>query len=92
MRDEALRIACFSRLTVLAAQYDDEIPYRGALESVFNFGGRKIPFLSPQNGIFRARAQTGTKIPQNRGWYSVDSRDMLAERGDMPPHHLFKGR
>lgn len=59
VRDEAIRIACFSRLAVLAAQYDDEIPYRGALDRGFNFRGRRIPFLSPQKGIFRARAQTG---------------------------------
>ena len=59
MRDEALRIACFSRLAVLAAQFDDEIPYRGALDQGFNFRGERIPFLSPQKGIFRARGQTG---------------------------------
>ena len=59
MQDVALRIACFSRLAVLAAQFDDEIPYRGALEEGFNFGGQRVPFLSPQKGIFRARAQTG---------------------------------
>jgi putative restriction endonuclease len=59
MRDEALRIACFSRLAVLAAQFDDEIPYRGALDQGFNFRGARIPFLSPQKGIFRARGQTG---------------------------------
>ena len=59
MRDEALRAACFARLAVLAAQFDDEIPYREALDAGFNFRGTQIPFLSPQKGIFRARAQTG---------------------------------
>lgn len=59
MRDEALRAACFARLAVLAAQFDDEIPYRSALDARFNFRGVAVPFLSPQKGIFRARAQTG---------------------------------
>ena len=59
MRDEALRAACFARLAVLAAQFDDEIPYRGALDARFNFRGADVPFLSPQKGIFRARVQTG---------------------------------
>ena len=59
MRDEALRIACFGHLAVLAAQFNDEIPYRGGLDQGFNFRGARVPFLSPQKGIFRARAQTG---------------------------------
>lgn len=60
MRDEALRIACFGRLAVLAAEHGGEIPYRGGLDEGFNFHGARVPFLSPQKGIFRARAQTGT--------------------------------
>jgi putative restriction endonuclease len=59
VRDEALRIACFGRLAVLAAEHGGEIPYRGALDAGFNFHGDRVPFLSPQKGIFRARAQTG---------------------------------
>jgi len=59
VRDEALRIACFGRLAVLTAEHDGEIPYRGALELGFSFRGERVPFLSPQKGIFRARAQSG---------------------------------
>jgi putative restriction endonuclease len=59
VRDEAIRVACFGRLAVLAAQFDDEIPYRGALDQGFNVRGQRVPFLAPQKGIFRARAQTG---------------------------------
>jgi putative restriction endonuclease len=59
MRDEALRTACFGRLAILAAQFDDEVPYRGGLDAGFNFGGQRVPFLSPQKGIFRARVQNG---------------------------------
>jgi putative restriction endonuclease len=59
VRDEAIRTACFGRLAILAAQFDDDIPYRGALEHGFSFRGQRVPFLSPQKGIFRARAQEG---------------------------------
>lgn len=52
-------MACFGRLAVLAAQFDDDIPYRGALDLGFNFRGQRVPFFSPQKGIFRARAQAG---------------------------------
>lgn len=59
MRDEMLRAACFASLDVLCAQFGDDIPYRGGLERGFPHGGARIPFLSPQKGIFRAAAQTG---------------------------------
>lgn len=59
MRDEALRAACFGRLAILAAQFDDEIPYVGGLRPGFRFQARDVPFLSPQKGIFRAQAQSG---------------------------------
>jgi putative restriction endonuclease len=59
VRDEMIRAACFSRLAVLAAQFNDEIPYRGALDEGFNFRGERVPFLAPQKGIFRARVQSG---------------------------------
>lgn len=60
MEDEHLRIACFGSLDVLCAQYGEDIPYRGGLDRGFPFGGRRVPFLSPQKGIFRARAQQGS--------------------------------
>lgn len=59
MRDEALRIACFSRLAILEAQFGEELPYRGGLQHGFPFQGERVPFLSPQKGIFRARRQRG---------------------------------
>lgn len=59
MHDEALRIACFGRLAILSAEHGGEVPYRGALEHGFVFQGERVPFLSPQKGIFRARAQKG---------------------------------
>jgi putative restriction endonuclease len=59
VRDEALRIACFSRLAILEAQFGEELPYRASLDEGFRFRGDRVPFLSPQKGIFRARKQSG---------------------------------
>ena len=59
MHDEMLRAACFASLDVLCAQFGDDVPYRGGLDRGFPHGGQRIPFLSPQKGIFRAAAQTG---------------------------------
>lgn len=59
MRDEMLRAACFASLDVLCAQFGDDVPYRGGLDRGFPHRGQRIPFLSPQKGIFRAAAQTG---------------------------------
>jgi putative restriction endonuclease len=57
--DEALRAACFASLDVLRAAHGDDIPYRGGLDAGFAFRGGRVPFLSPQKGIFRAAAQEG---------------------------------
>jgi putative restriction endonuclease len=54
-----IRSACFASLDVLCAQFGDDIPYSGGLERGFPFGGRRVPFLNRQQGIFRAAAQTG---------------------------------
>src|SRR3954469_2538406 len=59
MRDESLRAACFASLDLLCAQFGEDVPYRGGLDRGFPHGGVRVPFLSTQKGIFRARAQTG---------------------------------
>ena len=59
MQDDDVRTACFLSLDVLSATYGEDIPYRGALEKGFPFRGRRVPFLSPYKGIFRASAQGG---------------------------------
>lgn len=59
MADEHLRSACFASLDVLCAQFGEDVPYRGGLDRGFAFGGRRVPFLSPQKGIFRAAVQRG---------------------------------
>jgi putative restriction endonuclease len=59
MRDEMLRGACFASLDVLCAQFGDDVPYKSGLDRGFPHAGRRVPFLSPQKGIFRAAIQTG---------------------------------
>ncbi|HEY3541024.1 MAG TPA: HNH endonuclease [Gaiellaceae bacterium] len=59
MRDETLRAACFASLDVLCAQFGDDVPYKNGLDRGFPHGGRRVAFLSPQKGIFRAAPQTG---------------------------------
>jgi putative restriction endonuclease len=59
MEDEHLRSACFARLQILEARFGTDIPYRGGLNEGFPFVGERVPFLSPQKGIFRARVQQG---------------------------------
>jgi putative restriction endonuclease len=57
--DDHLRSACFASLDVLCAQFGEDVPYKAGLDRGFAFGGNRIPFLSPQKGIFRAAAQRG---------------------------------
>jgi putative restriction endonuclease len=39
--------------------FGEDIPYRGGLDEGFAFRGQRVPFLSPQKGIFRAAVQRG---------------------------------
>lgn len=59
MRDDDVRASCFAALDVLRAQFGDELRYLGALDRGFSYRGGRVPFLSPQKGIFRAAAQCG---------------------------------
>lgn len=59
MEDDHLRGACFASLDVLCAEFGVDVPYKGGLDRGFPFGGRRVPFLSPQKGIFRAAVQQG---------------------------------
>lgn len=60
MPDDALRASCFASLDVLCATHGQDVPYRGGLDAGFAFRGSRVPFLSPQKGIFRARVQEGS--------------------------------
>lgn len=59
MRDEDVRTSCFGQLAVLCAQFGEDVPYQGGLDAGFAFRGRRVPYLSPQKGIFRAAVQRG---------------------------------
>ncbi len=59
MLDEGLRSSCFASLDVLCAQFGEDVPYRGGLDRGFPFRGHRVAFLSPYNGIHRARYQDG---------------------------------
>lgn len=59
MRDEDIRSSCFNSLSVLCAQFGDDVPYKGGLDRGFAFRGARVPFLTYQKGIYRAAAQRG---------------------------------
>lgn len=59
LRDEDVRSACMAHLSILAAEFGEDIPYVGGLQRGFPFRGRRIPFLNRQKGIYRSAAQTG---------------------------------
>ena len=48
-----------ARLSLLIAEFGEDIPYVGALANGFPFRGRRVPFLNYQKGIYRAAVQTG---------------------------------
>jgi putative restriction endonuclease len=71
VRDEALRARSFAALDVLCAQFGEDVPYRGGLDRGFLHGATRVPFLSPQKGIFRAAAQDGpAALSINTSWKS----------------------
>jgi putative restriction endonuclease len=59
VRDEDVRTSCFAQLAILSAQFGADLPYRGGLDVGFSFRGTRVPYLSPQKGIFRAAVQRG---------------------------------
>ncbi|HEY6067098.1 MAG TPA: HNH endonuclease [Gaiellaceae bacterium] len=59
MRDEDVRVSCFGQLAILQARFGQDVPYRGGLDAGFTFRGARVPYLSPQKGIFRAAVQRG---------------------------------
>lgn len=59
MRDEDVRSSCFASLDVLCAKHGGDVPYRGGLDEGFPFRGRRVPFLTPYKGIYRAAVQRG---------------------------------
>jgi putative restriction endonuclease len=48
-----------ARLSLLVAEFGEDIPYAGALANGFPFRGSRVPFLNYQKGIYRAKVQKG---------------------------------
>jgi putative restriction endonuclease len=48
-----------AHLSILVAEFGEDIPYVGGLARGFPFRGARVPFLNRQKGIYRSAAQTG---------------------------------
>lgn len=59
-RDHEPRAACFLALDALRAQFGPDLPLAGGLRDGFVCGGKRIPFLAPPRGIFKAAEQNGS--------------------------------
>ena len=59
LQDEDVRTACMAHLSVLVAEFGEDIPYAGGLARGFPFRGARVPFLNRQKGIYRAAVQSG---------------------------------
>ena len=93
MRDEDLRSSCFASLSVLCAEFGEDVPYGGGLDRGFAFRGQRVPFLNRQQGIFRAQAQRGpaalsiqTSAKSPYGDHETDDGIVYAYRGTDPSH------
>jgi putative restriction endonuclease len=58
-RDDDVRIRCFLALDALRARYGNDLPFVGALSDGFVHGGKRVPFLNRQKGIYRSAIQKG---------------------------------
>src|SRR5437868_6010011 len=48
-----------AHLSVLVAEFGEDVPYAGGLARGFPFRGGRVPFLNYQKGIYRAGVQSG---------------------------------
>jgi putative restriction endonuclease len=48
-----------AHLSVLVAEFGEDVPYAGGLARGFPFRGARVPFLNRQKGIYRAAVQGG---------------------------------
>jgi hypothetical protein len=48
-----------AHLSVLVAEFGEDVPYAGGLARGFPFRGARVPFLNYQKGIYRAAVQSG---------------------------------
>ena len=79
--DEDIRSSCFSHLTILWAEFGEDIPYVGGLNRGFPFRGRRIPFLNYQKGIYKASVQRGSAALSINTSYRSPYADEATEDG-----------
>jgi putative restriction endonuclease len=48
-----------AHLSIVAAEFGEDIPYESGLRRGFPFRGKRVPFLNYQKGIYRSAAQVG---------------------------------
>jgi len=48
-----------AHLSILVAEFGEDIPYAGGLQRGFPFRGQRVPFLNYQKGIYRSAVQSG---------------------------------
>jgi putative restriction endonuclease len=48
-----------AQLSILVAQFGEDVPYAGGLDRGFVFHGKRVPYLNRQKGIHRASIQSG---------------------------------
>ena len=48
-----------AHLSILVAEWGEDVPYAGGLARGFPFRGKRVPFLNYQKGIYRAAVQSG---------------------------------
>ena len=49
-----------AQLSILVAEFGEDVPYTNGLDRGFAFRGRRVPYLNRQKGIHRASVQRGT--------------------------------
>ena len=81
MRDEDVRASCFAQLSILCAEFGEDVPYLGGLDRKFAFRGQRIPYLNRQKGIYRAAAQRGPAALSIQTSYKSPYGDTVTDEG-----------
>jgi len=81
VRDEDVRASCFAQLSILCAEFGEDVPYAGGLDRKFVFRGTRIPYLNRQKGIYRAAAQRGPAALSIQTSYKSPYGDTVTDDG-----------
>jgi hypothetical protein len=64
--DEDVGTSCFAQLSILSAEFGEDVPYRGGLDRGFAFRGQRVPYPEPAEGDLsrgRPRGPAALSIP-----------------------------